>query len=504
MLIEFGGVCSMPKLLRPALLIVMVIALVIPATGYAQDNTQPVTVQGTLELENLVTAIRDAFVAANPDIAVEIDPAGGMSSGFAALCNGEVDIVMATEPMSDAQIAACAANEQNFIETVLAYEVVVLLAPPTLDITCLPLNQVQDIWQLGGTEAPTWADLGSTVLDTGIEFYGPNDLSAPYLLFSNLVPAGDLRENITTTNEPEAVATAVQAEESSAIGFMSLAELERINTGGVLAPLDIQNTDGQCTPPTVSTVSSGDYPLARTDYLYINAASAQRAEVQSFLQFVLEAEGGIKTAGAEQGFTLADLGTYEYGLNNVVTGNVGRSFTRPASPVTISTEAEGTLSIVGTSMLNDVVSPIRQEFTSRFPNATVENNTLGNDNGWTAFCKGEADVLQTTRLLTDNDDALCYANDVAYETVNLGYDALVLAVPESADWIDCLTADEAAALFRAGTEDNPAATLWSDVNPDWPETEIVLVQPPMSNGAADYLTYHLIGDLTLPFRTDGL
>jgi glycine betaine/choline ABC-type transport system substrate-binding protein len=92
----------MPKLLRPALLIVLVMSLAIPAVGYAQDggDSQPVTIQGTLELENLVIAIRDAYLAANPDLAVEIDPRGGLNSGFTALCSGEVDIVMSTEPIS--------------------------------------------------------------------------------------------------------------------------------------------------------------------------------------------------------------------------------------------------------------------------------------------------------------------------------------------------------------------------------------------------------------------
>jgi len=494
----------MLKVLRPALLVVLVIALAIPAAGYAQDEPQPVTIQGTLELENLVIAIRDAYLEANPDRAVEIDPRGGLSGGFAALCNGEVDIVMSTAPISDSQMAACSRNEQDFIETVLAYEVITLLAPPAVDQTCVPLDQVQDIWQLGGPEAPVWADLGATTLDSEIAFYGPGDLDPAYLLFGDLVPAGDLREDIVTVDDAAAIVDAVMADESSAMGFLSLADLGALNTGGTLFPLDIMNADGQCTPPTVSTVSSGEYPLARTDYLYVNANSAQNPDVQAFLQFALEADGGVKSVGVDQGFTIADPGTYDYGINNVITGNVGRTFTRPASPVTVSSADAGTLSIVGTSMLNDLVDPIRREFSSRFPSVTVDTDTLGNEAGWSAFCKGEADVLQTTRAATENDYALCYANEVEFETVALGAEALVLAVPESADWVDCLSAEQAAVLFRAGTEETPAVTLWSEVDPSWPETEILLVQPPLSNGEADFLTAHLIGDLTLPFRTDGL
>jgi hypothetical protein len=41
---------------------------------------------------------------------------------------------------------------QDFIKTVLAYEAIVLLGTPESDLTCLPLEQVQDIWQLGGSK----------------------------------------------------------------------------------------------------------------------------------------------------------------------------------------------------------------------------------------------------------------------------------------------------------------------------------------------------------------
>jgi hypothetical protein len=46
-------------------------------------------------------------------------------------------------------------------------------------------------------------------------------------------------------------------------------------------------------------------------------------------------------------------------------------------------------------------------------------------------------------------------------------------------------------------------TLWSEINPDWPETEICWYTHRQAAAKPDFLSYTLIGDPTLPFRTDG-
>ncbi len=181
---------------------------------------------------------------------------------------------------------------------------------------------------------------------------------------------------------------------------------------------------------------------------------------------------------------------------------MGRTFTRPVTPVSISTAEVGTVTIAGTAALRDVTNPIQANFSAEYTGAVVETNLLGDTAGWQAFCTGAADVLQTTRDATAEEQALCEENGIEPYTLNLGYEGLVIAVPAGADWIECLDAETAATLFRAGTDEAPAANLWSDVNADWPETEILFVLPPFGSGETDFLTLGLLGDLTFPFRVD--
>ena len=492
------------RLIRPLLLVTLVVTLALPAMVWAQDGdgeARPVVIQGSLELEDLLTALRDAYVETAPDANVTIDPRGGMRAGFDALCNGDVDIVMATEPISDTQIKGCLNHEQDFVELVLSYEAVALLAAPEAQLTCADTDAVYNAWQLGAPEEVSWADLGSELTDP-VSFYGPDEASSAYLLFRSLVPAGELREDIETARDAADVLDAVQAEGSRAFGFMSLAQFEALGSEATVAPLQLRDQTGECFAPSVSTLGARTYPLARTDYLYVNAESAQREDVRAFLQFVLGEEDGVRAIGPQQGYTVADEGTYAFGINNLLTGNTGRTFSRPPSPVSLSTMEAGSLTITGSSLMYELTQALQAEFTSRFAAAQISTDVVGNTQGWQAFCSGEADVLQATRPPTDEEAALCEENGIDPYELDLGAQALVLAVPAANDWLECLDADTAAALLRAGTEDQPAVTQWNEVNADWPEESVLLVAPPMKTGETDFLVYHLIGDLSFPVRLD--
>ena len=486
--------------LRPLLLVMLLLALVAPVS--AQDDATPILIQGTPEMEDLVGAIRDNFEADFPDIEVQIDPRGGLRGGFDALCSGEVDVVMSTEPITELQITDCTNQDAGFIETVIAYEAVVLLATPEAGVDCLDQDTIFNAWQLGAPEELTWLDLTALELDTPVTFYGLSDLTSTYRLFRSLTPAGDLREDIVTTDDPAAILEKVQEEASGAFGFMSLADLESLDAGGDVLPLDIEDADLNCISPSLSTLEGRTYPFARTLYLYLNSGSAQRPEVQTFMEFVLTNEAGAPSVVEEQGFTVPTEATFEYGLNNILNGNVGRTFTRPTSPVDVSTAEAGDVYVAGTSMLYDLTSDIKSEFGTRFPNALVTIETSGNSAGWEAFCNGEIDVLQTTRLATDEEVALCTASGIDPYLVDLGYQALVLAVPAGNDWLECMTPEIAALLLRAGAEDQPAPTKWNEINADWPDSDILLVVPPLSTGASDFLAFTLLDDLSFVLRDD--
>ncbi len=496
----------MPRIFRPALLAVLVLTLASPLVSgpaLAQENqdTAPVRVQGTPELEAFVGALRDAYTEANTDAQVEIDSSAGLRGAFDALCAGSTDIVMSTEPISDAQIQACADAGQGFVETVLAHEAVVLIASPAAQLTCLEQAQVLALWQSGTDLTLTWDALGSTTLTDTVHPLSPDANAPASLLFRSLLPAGELREDAEVVADPAQRLEQVQANGSTATTFMTLAEFNALNPDSSVTPLSVQNEGGECIAPNDATVAAGSYPLTRADFLYVNAESAQRADVQNFIQFALGADTGAPALAAAQGYTPATAAAYEEGINSVLNGRTGRTFTRPPSPVTVSSDATGEVRVAGSPLLGDITRNVRRDFLNAYPNATVTTATFGVDAGWQSFCSGEADVLQATRPATDEELALCQQNGIEPFEVDFGVQALVLAVPGGADWVECVTPDEIATMLRAGTDETPAVTTWAEVNPDWPDEPILFVLPPYRTGETDLLVARFVGDLTLNVRT---
>lgn len=490
---------SMRAAALAALALMVTLTLTAPVS-LAQEDDTTVMIQGSLQLEALVRAIRDAYVEAAPDADVQIDPQG-QSAGFDALCSGETDLVMATAPIADEVIARCAGQGQDFIETVLAYQAVVLLAPESAGLTCLSQSQVETLWSLGGPTDQTWADLGSATLTGPLTFAGPQASSPEANLLRALLPAGELRDDLQTYDDAAAVAAAVAAQDAPALGFVSLADYEAQPLEGTAA-VSISGDEGVCVPPGLSTLEDRSYPLAQTAYLYVNAASAQREPVQRFLEFALTNEAGAATVGPAQGYLAPTTATLNLGLNNVLNGTVGRTFTRPVTPVNIPATEAGTVAVAGTSLLADLTGDIAREFTAQFSQAQVEQTTLGDAAGWQAFCTGAADVLQTTREATDEERALCEENGIEPHVIELGYDAVVFVAPEANDWLTCLNAGMFETIYGRGTEDSPAIESWDAIDASWPETAPLLVVPPLSTGETDFVTFRLLDRLDFLMRED--
>ena len=494
------------RLFRPVLLVAvaatMIFVLAVPVSLAQDEETQPVAVRGTPELAALISAVADAYAAANEGADVQIDASSGLRAAFEGLCSGDVDVVMSTEPISDAQLQACADQGQDFVEVVLAYEALALLAAPEAGLTCLAQTAVSDAWQLGAAADLTWADLGSQTLSDAVAFYGPEGESRAALLFETLVPAGALRDGIESPGDAAALLAKVQEAGAGAFAYMMLADLTAADPGGAVVPLQVQDAAGACIAPEAATLADRTYPLARTDYLYINAESAARPEVQAFVEFALTGEDGVTAQGPALGYTSADAATYETGVLNLLDAKTGRTFSRPISPIQVGVATEGTLTVTGTAMLYDLARRIESQFTAQYSGATLETDFVGNAAGWDTFCAGEADVLRATRAATEEQLAQCAANGIEPYTLDLGQQALVIAVPASADWFECVDAETMTALLSAGTEDAPAAATWQEVSAEWPDRPLLFVAPPARTGETDTLVASLIGSPSFAVRQD--
>jgi ABC-type phosphate transport system substrate-binding protein len=277
---------------------------------------------------------------------------------------------------------------------------------------------------------------------------------------------------------------------------MSLAQLDAQNALNVEAthtPLEVETEASGCVAPSLESLADGLYPFARTEYLYVNAESAARDEVKSWIEFALTDEAGVQALGASFGFSVPDVTTLDEGVANVAEVHTGRTFSRAFSPVDVLVSQEGTLRIAGSALLADTTRTIISNFQSEYTSAAVESDLLGNTAGWSSFVPARR-MLLATRPATDDELAQCAAAGIEPLVIDLGYQALVFVVSQGNDWAECLTADQVAGLLRAKTDETPAAALWSEVDASWPERTLLLVAPPNGSGEADYIVQKLIAE----------
>src|SRR5690606_9467385 len=155
-----------------------------------------------------------------------------------------------------------------------------------------------------------------------------------------------------------------------------------------------------------------------------------------------------------------------------------------------------------TSMFSNLTTDVASGFSAQYIAATVEQTPLGDAAGWQAFCAGEADVLQTSRDATDEESALCEENGIEPYTLDLGYEAIVFAAPAGNDWLTCVNAETFEAIFGRGAEDAAPAESWNAITAEWPESELLLVVPPLSTGETDFVAFRLLGRLNFLMRDD--
>jgi phosphate transport system substrate-binding protein len=136
----------------------------------------------------------------------------------------------------------------------------------------------------------TWGDLGVTAWATNpISLYGRNSASGTYGYFkTNALCKGDYRDEV---KEQPGSASVVQGitEDVYGIGYSGIGYL----TSGVKTLALAKEAGGAYHGTDARTVLSGEYPLSRYLYLYVNKAPNQPANplVREFIKFVLSQAG---------------------------------------------------------------------------------------------------------------------------------------------------------------------------------------------------------------------
>jgi phosphate transport system substrate-binding protein len=270
-----------------------------------------IVVSGSSTVEPITSIVAEDFAAANPDVTYTVD-GPGTGDGFVQFCEGETDISDASRAIKDEEAAACEANGVEYVELQIAIDgLSIITSPDNADVSCLSFG---DLYALLGPESQgfeQWSDADALSAEIGDEFgalhapypdaaldvTAPGEESGTFDSFVELVIAdiaeargqdGTTRPDYQTSADDNVIIENIGGAPAS-LGWVGFAFADE--SSDAIKSLEVDGGDG-CVAPTPETIASGDYPIARPLFIYVNVdEAASRPELAAFVDYYLSDEG---------------------------------------------------------------------------------------------------------------------------------------------------------------------------------------------------------------------
>lgn len=265
--------------------------------GNEEELSGSVTVSGSSTVEPISVLNAEKFAAENPGVDIDVD-GPGTGDGFELFCNGETDISDASRPIdTEEEVPACKKNGIEFIELKVAIDgLSVVTSPENGDIQCLGFK---DLYALLGPESEgftSWSDANDLAAeleashapypDVPLEVVAPGEESGTFDSFAEIVMEDIAYEERDIEEDAPVIRPDYQASANdnviiegiggspTSLGWVGYAFVQQ-NEGAVKA-LEVEDEEGNCIAPTPETISSGEYPIARDLYIYVNKEKAEQ------------------------------------------------------------------------------------------------------------------------------------------------------------------------------------------------------------------------------------
>jgi phosphate transport system substrate-binding protein len=150
----------------------------------------------------------------------------------------------------------------------------------------------------------------------------------------------------------------------------------------------------------------------------------------------------------------------------------------------------GSVAIDGSSTVFPISEAVAEEFQIANPGVRVTVGISGTGGGFKKFCAGETDISDASRPIKETEIEACAANGIEPIQLSVAWDGLTVVRNPANDWATCMTVDELKRVWQPGS----SITRWSEVRPDWPDTEIELYGPDTDSGTFDYFTEAIVGE----------
>jgi len=148
----------------------------------------------------------------------------------------------------------------------------------------------------------------------------------------------------------------------------------------------------------------------------------------------------------------------------------------------------GKLTIDGSSTVAPLTTVAAEAF-QKVSKTQITVGISGTGGGFTRFCKGETDVQNASRPISQKEIDACKAAGIEYTELRVATDALTVVINPRNSFASCLTTAELKKIWEPGSK----IKYWNEVRSSFPKVKMALYGAGTDSGTFDYFTEAING-----------
>ena len=265
------------------------------------DSNSSSNLKGTVEVDGSSTvgpvseAVAEEFKKLHPkaNVLVGISGSGG---GFKRFVIGETDISNASRAMTGSEAKKASLNGTIYKELRVGMDgLSVIVNPKNTFVNCLTTAELKLIWE-SGSKITNWNQVRSAYPDQKIRLYGPGTDSGTFDFFTHEINGkrGASRDDYTASEDDNILIQGIIGDNFS-LGYFGYAYYAANKNKLKIIGIDSEDGNG-CIVPGADTIDSGEYPITRPLYIYVNKTSYDsKPAVKEFVRFYMQHAAELTT-----------------------------------------------------------------------------------------------------------------------------------------------------------------------------------------------------------------
>jgi phosphate transport system substrate-binding protein len=250
--------------------------------------------KGSDTMVNLALAWAERYQDSREGVRISVT-GGGSGTGIAALLNNTVDLANASRQIKSEEINKARENDVEPVEFVVARDAIAVIVHPQNPVNALTLPQLSDIYS---GKIKNWSEVGGE--DRPIVRLSRETNSGTHVYFLEVVLRLGESDNKTLFSQDTLLLPSSEGiihevrQNPNAIGYDGLGYVPHDLKVLAIA----EKTGGAYVRPSIETVNSGTYPIARDLYIYTIGQPA--GVVKEYLDWIFSEEA--QTIVSDLGF----------------------------------------------------------------------------------------------------------------------------------------------------------------------------------------------------------